>query len=116
MALKKAMGILVLSTQAVIGYDYHIQTRDAGLSWGDLSATDYGTIVQERFARARTRDTVRAAAQHDGQGLSIWGEAASYGKRLLTGGPSGGEQVAEVQNGEEAPPPVCIRRGNVADC
>ncbi|UWQ38178.1 hypothetical protein K3552_03985 [Leisingera aquaemixtae] len=112
MALKKAMGILVFSTQAVIGYDYHIQTRDAGLSWGDLSATDYGTIVQERFARARTRDTALLAAQQGGEAPSVWGEAASYGKRLL----AGGEQVAEAQGEHEAPPPVCIRRGNVADC
>lgn len=109
MGLRKAMGILVFSTQAVIGYDYYIQTRDANLGWGDLSATDYGTIVQERFARARAQDATRLA---DGGGTSVWGEAASYGKRLF----SGGEQVAEAPGAEEAPPPVCIRRGNVADC
>lgn len=109
MGLRKTMGILVFSTQAVIGYDYYIQTRDANLRWGDLSATDYGTILQERFARARAEDAARLAG---GGGTSIWGEAAIYGKRLFTGG----EQVAEAQSGEEAPPPVCIRRGNVADC
>lgn len=109
MGLRKAMGILVFSTQAVIGYDYYIQTRDGNLGWGVLSATDYGTIVQERFARARAKEATRLA---DGGGLSLWSGAASYGKRLF----SGGEQVAEAQSGEEAPPPVCIRRGNVADC
>lgn len=31
MGLKKAVGILLCSTQAVIGADYYIQTRDAGL-------------------------------------------------------------------------------------
>jgi len=114
--LKKAMGILVFSTQGVIGADYYIQTRDAGLNWGDLSATDYGTIVQDRFARARaakqaaSRTGLPAAAAEDGQ--TVWSEAASYGKSLF----SGGEQVAEAQGGEEAPQPICIRRGNVADC
>ncbi|WP_291726474.1 hypothetical protein [Leisingera sp. F5] len=113
MGLKKAMGILVFSTQAVIGYDYYIQTRDAGLNWGDLSATDYSTILQDRFTRARAaKEATSLAGLAAGEGQSVWGEAASYGKSLL----SGGEQIADAQNSEDAPQPVCIRRGNVADC
>ncbi|WP_264210654.1 hypothetical protein [Leisingera thetidis] len=115
MGLKKAAGILVFSVQAVIGADYYFQTRDAGLNWGDLSATDYGTIVQDRFARARAARADGGSAglpETAAGGGTVWSEAASYGRRLLTGG----EQVAEAQSGEEAPQPVCIRRGNVADC
>lgn len=109
MGLKKAVGILLCSTQAVIGADYYIQTRDAGLGWGDLSATDYGTIVQDRFVRARTAKAARGDAA-----TSLWGDVASYGKSLL----GGGEQLAEAQSPpqEEAPAPVCVRRGTVADC
>ncbi|MBY6140704.1 hypothetical protein KUV26_14765 [Leisingera daeponensis] len=110
MGLKKAMGILMVSTQAVIGADYYFQTRDAGLGWGDLSATDYGTIVQERLARARAaREHAGRGGQDDGQ--SVWSEAASYGSSLL----GGGEQVAQADAGG-AVQPVCIRRGNAADC
>ncbi|MEX0302753.1 MAG: hypothetical protein AB3N24_10050 [Leisingera sp.] len=114
MGLKKAVGILVFCTQGVIGADYYIQTRDAGLNWGDLSATDYSTIVQDRFARARAREAAGLAAAPGGaaeDGQSIWSEAASYGKSLF----SGGEQLAAVQEPEE-PQPICIRRGNVPDC
>ncbi|KIC37017.1 hypothetical protein [Leisingera sp. ANG-M7] len=113
MALKKAIGILVFSIQGVVGYDYYIQTRDAGLNWGDLSATDYGTIVQERIARVRAgRDRAAIDAPQDGQ--TLWGEVASYGRNLL----GGSDQVAQAGTAEgtgEAQP-VCIRRGNVADC
>ncbi|UWQ27731.1 MULTISPECIES: hypothetical protein [unclassified Leisingera] len=113
MGLKKAMGILVFSTQAVIGYDYYIQTRAAGLNWGDLSATDYSTILQDRFTRARAaKEATSLAGLAAGDGQSIWSEAAGYGKSLL----SGGQQVADAQSNEDAPQPVCIRRGNVADC
>ena len=52
MGLKRALGILVFSTQSVIGADYYIQTRDAGLRWGDLSTNDYRAIIQHRFAHA----------------------------------------------------------------
>ncbi|MDC0660803.1 hypothetical protein N6L27_22585 [Leisingera sp. SS27] len=113
MALKKAMGILVFSIQGVVGYDYYIQTRDAGLNWGDLSATDYGTIVQERIARSRAvRDSAALDAPQDGQ--SLWQTASSYGKSLL----GGGDQVAQADTAGDAgeAQPVCIRRGNVADC
>lgn len=76
MGLKKAMGILVFSTQAVIGADYYFQTRDAGLNWGDLSATDYGTIVQERFARARA---AKERAAQAGDSTGTWDKLAALG-------------------------------------
>ncbi|KIC17056.1 MULTISPECIES: hypothetical protein [unclassified Leisingera] len=95
MGLKKAMGILVFSTQAVIGADYYFQTRDAGLGWGDLSATDYGTIVQERFARART------AKEHAARS---GGDAGSWDRLAALGSSTSGDQ------------PVCIRRSNEAEC
>ncbi len=41
-----------MSVQAVIGADYFFQTRDAGLTWGELSAADYAHIIRQRFARA----------------------------------------------------------------
>mgnify|MGYP001627857403 CR=1 FL=1 len=129
MGLKKALGILVFSTQAVIGYDYYIQTRDAGLRWGELSAADYSTILQDRYARARAaKAAARLAAPPAGEGETIWAAAASYGKRLF----SGGEQVAEAQGGEEAEPGpesvrvnkglgagnggTCVRRGTALEC
>ena len=109
MGLKKAASILLCSTQVVVGADYYIQTRDSGLGWGDLSATDYGTIVQDRFARARAA----RAARGDGDS-SAWEDVASYGKSLL----GRSEQLAEAQPApqEEVPTPVCVRRGTVADC
>ncbi|UWQ79658.1 hypothetical protein K3725_01205 [Leisingera sp. S132] len=113
MALKKAIGILVFSIQGVVGYDYYIQTRDAGLNWGDLSATDYGTIVQDRVARSRAaRDSAALDAPQDSQ--SLWQTASSYGKSLL----GGGAQVAQADTAGDAgeAQSVCIRRGNVADC
>lgn len=107
MGLKKAAGILICSTQAVIGADYYIQTRDAGLGWGDLSATDYSTIVQDRFARAR------AAKAAEGEGTT-WDDVASYGKSLL----GRGEQLAEAPAAAQEEPinPICVRRGTTADC
>ncbi|NSY40824.1 hypothetical protein [Leisingera sp. ANG59] len=113
MGLKKAMGILVFSIQGVVGYDYYIQTRDAGLNWGDLSATDYGTIVQDRIARARAGRDSAGLNAHEGS-ESVWGEVASYGRSLL----GGGDQMAQAETGEAAggSQPDCIRRGNVADC
>ncbi|MEW2912445.1 hypothetical protein [Leisingera sp. JC11] len=95
MGLKKAMGILVFSTQAVIGADYYFQTRDAGLGWGDLSATDYGTIVQERLARART---AREQAARRGQDTGGW------------------DRLAALGNGADGDQPVCVRRGSEAGC
>lgn len=109
MGLKKAVGILLCSTQAVIGADYYIQTRDAGLGWGDLSATDYGTIVEKRFARVRAE---RAAAG-PGDAEGVWGEVSRYGQSLL----GRGEQLAEAPPAEEEQPkPICVRRGTVTDC
>ncbi|KIC12126.1 hypothetical protein RA19_02425 [Leisingera sp. ANG-M1] len=107
MGLKKAVGIVVFCIQGVIGADYYFQTRDAGLGWGQLSSADYAAIVRERITRVRAeRAGLNAGAEN-----SVWGEAASYGKRLL----SGGQQVAEAQE-PEAPKPICVRRGNVSDC
>ncbi|OED48348.1 hypothetical protein AB838_10475 [Rhodobacteraceae bacterium (ex Bugula neritina AB1)] len=112
MGLKKAMGILVFSTQAVIGADYYFQTRDAGLHWGDLSATDYGTIVQDRFARARTaKERARRYGQDSSQ--PAWQKVSSSGSSLL----GGGEQVASTaSNAAAEQQPVCVRRGNIAEC
>ena len=114
MGLKKAVGIVVFCTQGVVGADYYFQTRDAGLGWGQLSGAQYAEIVRERISRVRAE----RAGLHAGQvpesaagGSTVWGEMASYGKSLF----SGGEQVAEAQQ-PEAPQPICIRRGNVADC
>lgn len=77
--------------------------------WGDLSATDYGTIVQRRFARARAAKAAGAGGE-----TTASDDVASYGKSLL----GGSEQLAEARTAsqEEAPAPVCVRRGNVADC
>ena len=113
MAFKKSVGILVLATQVVIGADYYIQTRDAGLRWGDLSATDYGTILQDRFARARAAKAL--AAQHaqtaEGEAQPLWQAVTEMGSSLF----AEGAQLAEADT-DEAPKPICIRRGNVADC
>ena len=123
MGLKKALGILVFSTQAVIGYDYYIQTRDAGLRWGELSAAGYSTILQDRFARARAAKEAARLAADPSESETVWGKAASYGKRLF----SGGEEVAEAQGGEDAAAVqvnkglgagggACVRRGTALEC
>jgi hypothetical protein len=114
MGLKKAFGILVLSTQSVIGADYYIQTRDAGLRWGDLSTNDYRAIIQHRFARART---AKVRAVQAGEPASAWRSFAEPGGSIAAA-PGGPRQMAGAGTAAapDGPPPVCIRRGNVANC
>ena len=49
MGLRKAIGIIVFSTQAVVVVDYNMQSQTAGLQPGELSMKDYAAIVHKRY-------------------------------------------------------------------
>lgn len=101
MGLRKTVGILVFSVQAVIGADYYFQTRDAGLSWGELSAAEYSQIVQARFDRSQT-------------GLGREERAPLLLSNVAPGVSGHGHGL--VQQAEETEPAICVRRGTTLDC
>lgn len=101
MGISKAIGILALSVQAVVGADYYIQTRDAGMRWGELSAADYSVIIQDRFAKAHgTAKSQMPKPQRPDTLASA---------QPLPVSPVSAEEAAQ-------PAPICVRRGTTLDC
>ncbi|MEP2718320.1 hypothetical protein [Pseudophaeobacter sp.] len=100
MVIRKVIGILFLSVQAVVGADYYFQTRDAGLQWGEMSAADYAQIIQRRF------DKAHKASEH------------GVGEQVALGG---GTQLAqpsyrEDESQESQAAKICVRRGTALNC
>ncbi len=104
MSLRKTLGILIFSTQAVVAFDYNMQSRKSGLGPGELSMSDYVAIVQRRYD---TKSEGHIAAEQ--QETRIWQKVTGLGARL-----SGGQEdlaQAEVPTQEEVSSGICIRRG-----
>ncbi len=114
MSVRKALGILVFSTQAVVVFDYNMQSRNAGLAPGALSMKDYAAIVQKRY---ETPDSGRFA------GLDVITEpdTPSSGRprtstlASTSGSAQGGTGAAQAAS-SDAPTAVCIRRGTALYC
>lgn len=109
MSLRKTLGILIFSTQAVVAFDYNMQSRKSGLGPGELSMSDYVAIVQSRYD---TKPDKRVAAGQ--QETGIWQKVTGLGARL-----SGGQEdlaQAEVPTQEEVSSGICIRRGTALNC
>jgi hypothetical protein len=118
MSVRKALGILVFSTQAVVVFDYNMQSRNAGLAPGALSMKDYAAIVQKRY---ETPDSGRFA------GLDVITEpdTPSSGRPRTstldsslasTSGSAQGSTGAAQAASSDAPTAVCIRRGTALYC
>ncbi|WP_281955098.1 hypothetical protein [Pseudophaeobacter arcticus] len=112
MSLRKTLGILVFSTQAVVAVDYNMQSQKAGLGPGELSMKDYAAIVQKRY-KTEPADRIATEGQRDGLWQKATGLGSAIGARL-----SGGDDVAEadVAAQEQVPASVCIRRGTALNC
>lgn len=117
MGVRKALGILAFSTQAVIAVDYNMQSQKGGLQPGELSMSEYAAIVQKRYEAPKSIQFVAEETRTTG----LWGKLSGVG----TGGGAGlaaratGREdlaKAEITPGSEAPAPVCIRRGTALDC
>ncbi|WP_417712909.1 hypothetical protein [Pseudophaeobacter arcticus] len=118
MSLRKTLGILVFSTQAVVAVDYNMQSQKAGLGPGELSMKDYAAIVQKRY-KTQPADRIATEGQRDG----LWQKATGLGFETGLGSAigarlSGGDDVAaaDVAAQEQAPASVCIRRGTALNC
>lgn len=111
-SLRKSLGILVLSTQAVIAFDYNMQSRKAGLAPGELSMKAYMAIVQQRYG---PEPASRFA--EDQQGSGLWRRARAFGSGVAES-LSGSRELAEATPlpAQEEPGTVCIRRGTLLDC
>ncbi|KPD11000.1 hypothetical protein [Phaeobacter sp. 11ANDIMAR09] len=112
MFVRKALGIMVLSTQAVIAVDYNMQSQKAGLGPGELSMKDYMALVQKRYDPKPASQVAEAL-----QESVLWQRVTELGGQEGAG-LSGGEDLAEAagQAPQEAPATVCIRRGTALDC
>lgn len=95
MAIRKAVGIVVLTVQAVVGADYYMQTRDAGLQWGELSAADYQRIIQLRFAKSRGGGEQLALSEFSTPAQSL-------------------DRAEDATEAEETK--ICVRRGTTRHC
>lgn len=125
MGVRKALGILAFSTQAVIAVDYNMQSQKAGLQPGELSMSEYAAIVQKRYEAPKSIQFVAEETRTTG----LWGKLSGVGSQVGSGvGTGGGTGLAaratgredlakaEITPGSEAPAPVCIRRGTALDC
>lgn len=95
MFFRKAFGILFLCVQATIGTDYYIQTRDAGLHWGELSSAEYVGIVRARYGAS-------AAPLAEDRPIFVKADPVTAD-----------ETVALNQ---EVPTQVCVGRGTQREC
>jgi len=100
MGLRKAIGIIAFSTQAVVVVDYNMQSHKAGLQPGELSMKDYAAIVQQRYENP---DSGRLAA------ADLWTKTSEQGSEF-------GGKTSAAQELAETPTPVCIRRGTALNC
>lgn len=123
MSLRKSLGILVFSTQAVIAVDYNMQSHQAGLGPGELSMSDYAAIVKKRYDK-EPGDRISVELQGDDQqGDGLWRKLAGIGADMRAG-LSGGTDAAtgsalaeaDLEAAKDAPVTVCIRRGTSLDC
>lgn len=121
MGVRKALGILAFSTQAVIAVDYNMQSQKAGLQPGELSMSEYAAIVQKRYEAPKSIQFVAEETRTTG----LWGKLSGVGSQVgsgvgtgLAARATGREDLAkaEITPGSEAPAPVCIRRGTALDC
>ncbi|OIQ45644.1 MAG: hypothetical protein BM558_03015 [Roseobacter sp. MedPE-SW] len=117
MSLRKTLGILVFSTQAVVAVDYNMQSRKAGLEPGELSMSDYAAVVQSRYD---TKSDEHIAADHQETGIwqKVTGLGAGLGSGLGAGLSGGHEDLAQAEDApqEEESSGICIRRGTALNC
>jgi len=112
MSIRKTLGILVFSIQAVVAVDYNMQSQKAGLGPGELSMKDYAAIVQKRY-ETEPADRIATVGQRD----RIWQQAAGLGSAIGARFPGAADVAdADVAAQEQAPASVCIRRGTTLDC
>lgn len=102
MSIRKALGIIVFSTQAVVVIDYNMQSHKAGLSPGALSMKDYVAIVQQRYEAP---------------------DSGRFADLSMASDPDTAASVATLTKAEaaqgtapDAPAGVCIRRGTALYC
>lgn len=110
--MRKSLGILVISTQAVIAVDYNMQSQKVGLGPGELSMKDYMAIVQKRYDKPPVSQVAA-----DPQGAGLWQKVTDLGTGLsssLSGREDLADAAAETQ--QDVPATVCIRRGTALDC
>ena len=69
MGLRKALGIILVSTQLVVAVDYNMQSHKAGLGPGELSMKDYFAIVQKRYDKPDHSRLAAVADNTEGTGL-----------------------------------------------
>lgn len=118
MGLRKALGIIVVSTQAVIAVDYNMQSHKAGLQPGELSMADYAAIVQKRYQVPQdTQFVTSQLVAEEIRGAGIWGKLSGVGSEI-TARVGDTEDLAEAAILPEpaGPAPVCIRRGTALSC
>lgn len=116
MILRKALGIILFSTQAVVAVDYNMQSQHRGLHPGELSMKDYFAIVQTRYAPQELADATgfdNEGGQQDG-----WESLTRFSTRIgmtFTEGQQHADSQSDTALREEAVP-VCIRRGTALSC
>jgi hypothetical protein len=114
MSMRKALGIIVFSTQAVVVFDYNMQSHKAGLAPGELSMKNYAAIVQKRY---EAPDSARLAA------LDAFADPGALSRaHAMTSPPTSPLSSAQDSNGaaepasQDTPAAVCIRRGTALYC
>jgi hypothetical protein len=114
MSMRKALGIIVFSTQAVVVFDYNLQSHKAGLAPGELSMKDYVAIVQKRYEAPDSARIAALDAITDPGARSI----ASPSARSFAGPLADAEvnSAAAQAASQDAPAAVCIRRGTGLYC
>ncbi|WP_083099868.1 hypothetical protein [Pseudophaeobacter leonis] len=114
MGMRKALGIIVFSTQAVVAFDYNMQSHKAGLAPGELSMKAYAAIVQKRY---EAPDSARLAAL---DALTDPGARAIARPFVgpLTSPLTSAQDMSEAAQAAspDAPAAVCIRRGTALYC
>lgn len=116
MSLRKALGIIIFSTQMVVVVDYNMQSRQARLGPGELSMSDYAAIVQRRYDRPEGN---RPAADADDAGnVDLWHKVSSFASGLEKR-PLDEQELSEASGGDaapEEPAAVCVRRATALTC
>lgn len=110
MGMRKALGIIVFSTQAVVVFDYNMQSHKAGLAPGELSMKDYAALVQKRY---EAPDSARLAALDAVTDPDALSRARAMTSPMTSPQDSNGAAEAASQ---DAPAAVCIRRGTALYC
>jgi|GEM_PF-2132181 len=123
MGLRKALGIIVVSTQLVVAVDYNMQSHKAGLGPGELSMSEYFSIVQKRYDKPDNRLAALASDSHV-SGLADKPDHNTGLSRQLLAGQKQEDVAADtpavvVNKGLSAETPSgkgCLRRAGVLNC